>query len=554
MLYKQSVFVFLFLLLGVQVVLAQENHTVGLISYTPWRSFDGYNLLYPERQPTVYLLDNCGQIVHRWEDEEEFIPGKVAYLRPDGTLVKTKLRKNVTGAGIQGGGQGAYVEIRSWDNELLWQFEQNDSTARLHHDITPMPNGNILMISWEYYSQEEALAVGRDSSKLTQGRLWPDYILEVNPALDSVVWEWHIMDHVIQDYDANKLNYGVVGEHPELIDLNWDTNEGRADWTHVNSIDYNEGLDQILISVPRFNEFWIIDHSTTTAEAAGHEGGRSGRGGDLLFRWGNPATYRHGDAFDQKLFFQHDVHWVDDFVEEDFPYYGRIALFNNRVDEHYSNAGILSVDFDTLMQTYDWSVPEDFDEVFIHPQPEMMLSGIMSGIQLLPNGNVLICVARPGYIFEMTPDNQIVWEYKTPFSDGQPVEQGTVLSTSDNVTFLLQRYPADYSAFDGRDLTSQGYIEINADEDYCALVLENNETGDARNISIYPNPVTTVLKIEGDFAKSRRLSIVDVFGTTQIEYQTTDARVATIDVSRLHPGLYFLMQDRWFLSRFVVVR
>ena len=206
------------------------------------------------------------------------------------------------------------------------------------------------------------------------------------------------------------------------------------------------------------------------------------------------------------------------------------------------------------MQTYDWSVPEDFDEVFIHPQPEMMLSGIMSGIQLLPNGNVLICVARPGYIFEMTPDNQIVWEYKTPFSDGQPVEQGTVLSTSDNVTFLLQRYPADYSAFDGRDLTSQGYIEINADEDYCALVLENNETGDARNISIYPNPVTTVLKIEGDFAKSRRLSIVDVFGTTQIEYQTTDARVATIDVSRLHPGLYFLMQDRWFLSRFVVVR
>ncbi|MGC8644373.1 MAG: hypothetical protein ACP5XB_31305, partial [Isosphaeraceae bacterium] len=59
-------------------------------------------------------------------------------------------------------------------------------------------------------------------------------------------------------------------------------------------------LDQILLSVHSFSEIWIIDHGTTTAEAATHKGGRSGKGGDLLYRWGNPQAYRAGTAADQQ--------------------------------------------------------------------------------------------------------------------------------------------------------------------------------------------------------------------------------------------------------------
>src|SRR5258708_35448465 len=61
-----------------------------------------------------------------------------------------------------------------------------------------------------------------------------------------------------------------------------------VDWTHANAVFYNAALDQVLLSVRNFSEFWIIDHGTTTQQAAGHTGGKLGRGGDLLYRYGNP--------------------------------------------------------------------------------------------------------------------------------------------------------------------------------------------------------------------------------------------------------------------------
>ena len=87
----------------------------------------------------------------------------------------------------------------------------------------------------------------------------------------------------------------MVAEHPELIDLNFRLSEAAGledpwDWIHSNGIDYNPELDQIMLSPRNFSEVWIIDHSTTPGR-----GGRApaaeivARGGDLLYRWGNPA-------------------------------------------------------------------------------------------------------------------------------------------------------------------------------------------------------------------------------------------------------------------------
>ena len=220
-----------------------------------------------------------------------------------------------------------------------------------------MPNGHILAIAWEARSLNEALAAGRKPELMPKAGVWPDHIVEIEP-LDKrhgkIVWEWHSWDHLIQDADPKKANYGKPAEHPELLDVNlgeplppaisqdsfnilkktgriiWRNqtleNEG-SDIFHFNAIKYNADLDQIVFSSPNLSEIFIIDHGTTTKQAAGHTGGRWGKGGDFLYRWGNPKNYHHGDSSDEKLFGQHDVRWI----EKGKPGAGHLTVFDNGI-------------------------------------------------------------------------------------------------------------------------------------------------------------------------------------------------------------------------------
>ncbi len=544
-------FVFTFVFIG-----ASQN-TVGLLSYEPASSYDGYNLMFPHNQANVYLLDNCGEIVHTWADENNFRPGNMAYIMPDGKLVKAKRDAIITDDDIWAGGGGEFVEIRDWDNNLEWTFELNDSINRMHHDIAPMPNGNILITVWELKTEDEAIEAGRDTAKLAQAKLWPDYIIEVNPTNNEIVWEWHVWDHLIQDYDETKANFGDVAAHPELIDLNWDTNNGHPDWMHTNAIDYNLELDQILISVPTFHEVWIIDHSTTTAQAASHNGGMSGRGGDLMYRWGNPATYRAGTVDDQKLFYPHDIHWVDEFVDFSFPDYGKIAAFNNRVGADFSTANVFIPTWD--MYTWSYTLdgeafgPNTFDKTFTHPTPTDLYSTGLSSVQLLPNGNTLICSGRFGYSFELDSEDEIVWEYKTPLVGGNAATQGDTLSINNNLTFRLKRYPTDFSAFTGRDLSQKGWIENEPDSTFCDLLLPTEELISNYNLNLYPNPAQDMIVIEWDYSMHPQFEVFDILGRPVTQFQATGGR-KYLDTSTWSEGIYFIRIDNVVTKKVMIAR
>ena len=530
------------------------QHTTGLVSYNMSQTYEGYTLIYPHNQANVYLLNNCGEIVHQWEDEDIYRPGNTAYLLENGNLVKTKRNSSIANDSIWAGGGGAFVEIRSWDNELLWRFEMNNEERRLHHDIAPMKNGNILMLAWERKTNAEAIQAGRKPELLNQIELWPDYVFEVDPNTDEIVWEWHVWDHLIQDYDNTKDNFGVVSNHPELVDINYDTQDGKADWLHGNALDYNEELDQILISIPYFDEVWVVDHSTSTSQAQGHFGGNSNHGGDLLYRVGNQQTYQKGDSTDQILFFQHDAHWVNEFIPPSHPNFGDIILFNNRIGDDYSSIEIFETEWSMYVVDYPlfdgtWP-PYSFENTITHPEREKMYSTGLSSAQLLPNGNVLACSGRTGYIFELNSNNEVVWEYITPLVRGIPASSDTVLSVNDNLTFRAFKFPPEYSAFEGRNLEPKGYIELNPDEAWCGRLVSTS-TPSFNDVKVFPNPANSMVHLSWNFGGIVNIQIFDAIGRERIS-TTGNGGMKYLDISELNNGIYFVILDDTFASKLLI--
>src|SRR6266542_3944233 len=248
---------------------------------------DGYVMFAVPNSASVYLINRKGEVVHEWKGNYGVLG---AYLQDDGSLVQNAADPDFPV--FAGGGECGRLQKITWDSKILWDFEYANEQYHTHHDFTVMPNGHILAIAWEAKTANEVLAAGRKPKLIPKAGLWPDKIVEIEP-LDErhgkIVWEWHMWDHLIQDYDAKKASYGNPADHPELLDINaGDTlpppiskdsmdilkKQGRAwrnqtpenrgsDVYHVNAIKYNAELDQIDFSSPHLSEIFIIDHSTT---------------------------------------------------------------------------------------------------------------------------------------------------------------------------------------------------------------------------------------------------------------------------------------------------
>lgn len=539
---KELLFIYLISCFSLSSIKAQNN-TVGLLSYDIDRTYEGYNLIYPHNQPNVFLLNNCGELVNVWTDSAQYRPGNTAYLLPNGNLVKTKRNSSVANDAIWAGGGGAIIEIRTWENDLVWSFEMNDTINRLHHDFAITKEGTILGLAWEKKTEAEAIQAGRDPSLLPDGELWPEWVFEIDPTTDQILWEWHLWDHLVQDFDNTKDNFGIVANHPELLDINYNTNNGGKDWLHSNALDFNDELDQILISTPYLNEVYIIDHSTSTTQAAGHNGGQGGVGGDFMFRWGNLLAYDQGTEADQTMFFNHDVRWIDDFVSPTHPHYGKLSFFNNQAGSNYSSFNVFNPPWDMYKWKYvrtadnKWG-PFTYDVDLTHPVDTAVYSTGLSSVQALDNGNYLICSGRQGYAFEMSPEQEIVWEYIVPFRSGQPVSQGETLNTNDNLTFRMDRYPVDFPGFAGKDLSAKGWIELNPDSTFCDGILPVFNQVGGYHLSMFPNPADDMVTIEWEGGIWVDVDVIDLMGRTVIEPMRLTGGRKYLSTSHLTNGMY----------------
>jgi hypothetical protein len=458
--------------------------------------------------------------------------------------------------GLSGGGMTGRVQKFGWNGNLLWDWTYASSTYNLHHDFCPLPNGNVLMISYDVLPAGTVTSAGGTFASA----VWSEKIIEVQPTgatTGNIVWEWKLWDRIMQKTNAAGANYFPTAvDHPERLDV---ANVTSKDFAHMNGIDFDSARNQIIISSHFLDEVYIIDHSTTTAEAASHAGGASGKGGDFLYRYGRTGNYGGGTAGNVN-----DVLHDGQLIKHG-PYKGAIGFFHNNGISSSQSAG------DIVMP------PRNGNDYTITPgSPYQPLtytkryvpngySSNMGSLEVFPNGNAMISLALSGVVKEMDSNSNILWTYSAGGSLAQahrydmcdittakPVvptwtASGTSITIENTNNYGVQWYKdgvavagATSNSYDAG--TNYGaYSVAFTDTFFCTVTGESKlyaalgiGKATAETLDVYPNPCINTLTLNG-MEQSAKLSAI-IFDITGKQVLTSNK--SNINVTNLAIGNY----------------
>lgn len=376
------------------------------------RSAGGYTLVAPIGGNFVYLLDEDGRIVHGWT-VPSFQPG-YGYLLPGGRLLVRgqPLVEAAVGPGQPAGKADLLLEL-DWDSHVVWRWEHE----AFHHDMCRMPNGNTLVIIWEVIPEDLAKRIkggltpeqnervttdAEFMSFLLQGMgvggrprlkgMLSDAICEIDPA-GKIVHTWHAYEHFDPETDTLCS-----------IDL-------RHEWTHINAVQLTPGGDVLLSSQK-------LDHILKISWPKG----------EVLWRWGGIGRLSH----------QHDPTITPD---------GNLLVFDNG-SRHpiQAHSRVIEVDMKTDKIVWQYFGSPVFSFISLH----------IAGAERLDNGNTLICEGETGRILEVTPDNNICWEWMNPFK----LPFKGCIST---MLFRAHRYAANSPELKGMPIRSESWAKVNAE-------------------------------------------------------------------------------------------
>jgi hypothetical protein len=464
------------------------------------QDFSGHIMFSPLSEETTYLLNPDGTELNRWECSAR--PASTAHLLPDGSIMRPY---KVDNPSITGGAVGGGIQRIDWDGNVMWDYTWSSADHQQHHECIPIDKGNgnynALIISWENHTNEQAIQSGRQN---ISGEMWATEIIEIEPSGTSagiVVWKWHFWDHLCQDVDPTKDNYYADGceSHPELLDINVGNISGNGgDWIHANGMDYSPVLDQIVFSSHNTDEIYVIDRSTTSEEAASHEGGNSGQGGDLLYRWGNPQNYGAGTSDDQIL---HVVHGAN-FIDEGYPGAGNILVFNNGDRPGFGDDYSSVEEIITPNSSSNYDLPFNQLPTWLYSNGTDFYANHLSGAFRLPNGNTLATEGTSCRMSEINPEGEIVAQYSHQLSNNMA-----------KATF----YPVDYEGLGGGTPSS----------------LEGNGLG--IKTYVYPNPADESVYIKAPI--NGAIQVIDMSGKVMQEFIQKE-EIEKIIISAWPAGIY----------------
>ena len=463
-----------------QVFAAEASWAVtGVLQNNSAKAYDGYTLF--DFGAATYLIDMKGHLRMKWEWES----GGTTELLENGHLLRHEAAEGGSVPNLRWGGESGQISEYDWYGNLIWRYVINEDNEISHHWISRTSKGTTLVMVWERISYDDAVDAGRDPSTLNNsdcrnsvnpgpGRyicdLWPDKIVELdssNPADVKEIWTWRAWDHMVQDFDPEKDNYGNVADNPDKIDINFrfpierNSHRASADFGHANKVTYYEegGKGRVILNLRVFGEFFVIDYDSKK----------------IIDRWGNPCSSKRGECpsymnnGEQQLFGPH----ASNRVAEDSPGAGNMVIWDNgwmrpaSISIPGGFAGIQSraLEVDLKREGREPFSTSPADIVWQYMGNSSMYSAFVGDARRLPNGNTLMSSSIEGHFLEVTPEGEIVWEYVVPLNGDSYLCVARDSDFVSNFTGVVRRYATDFSGFAGKHLW--GHWEVGPLNENC---------------------------------------------------------------------------------------
>lgn len=332
--------------------LQAQTEDKGVTVYKPKKFYDGYTLFCHTYENPKLSPDN---LAHIYLID---MKGNIVYEWTAKTAVQSFLELTPEGnlyypTRDRSNINQAGLRKIAPDSEVLWYYH-----CRIDHDYQILEDGNIMIHT---ITDKMVPEIGPELKRCP-------YIVEITPDKE-LAWEWHGEEH--------------IDELKELLKDDWQKIDQRIqqkfpfDWAHNNTCHvipdnlsaekdarFSEG--NILFSYRSLDIIGVIERKT----------------GKIVWAWG-PG----------EIDGQHKPNMLPN---------GHILIFDNGTRRKWSRV----IELDPITEKIVWEY---------HGSPkESFFSGYISGAQLLPNGNIMICEGGSRRIFEVTRDKEIVWEYKSP--------------------------------------------------------------------------------------------------------------------------------------------
>lgn len=393
----------------------------GTTIYNPDKTYNSY-VLYDGRDGRSFLIDMNGNFVHTWP----YTGFPVEMIDPeinDGERGHIICQKEPEIYSCEN------LLIVDWDANIIWEWGEKapGGEARQNHDLSPLPNGNVLIVAFTEITIPD----------ISDESISDQVIYEISREGD-IVWKWVSSEHIEE--------LGFIGEKKELLLSK--KSRPRSSIFVINDmapLGPNQWFKQ---GDERFHPDNIMIDSREGCFMAIIEK----RSGKVVWRMGPeyPGSYDNSKRSFVGRFprpvdsicGQHDAH----IIPEGLPGEGNVLVFDNQgaagIPPIYLNMfpGSRVLEIDPITQEIVWQYDASSGGLpFWH-----FFSSFISSARRLPNGNTLICEGMYGRLFQVTEKGEIVWEYINPIFGrwaDHDVESGGSMS---NWVFRAQPIPYDW--------------------------------------------------------------------------------------------------------------